>query len=86
MIPACLAILLLATVLVYVLRDHSRERTDWAKERNLLISRIQSPEYAPALAAQAIPPTVDDDGYSEEREMRNLIYGAPVDLVDEAPE
>lgn len=86
MIPACLAIVLLGAVLVYVLRDHSRERDGWAKERNLLISRIQSPEYAPVLAAQTVPPVPDDDGYDEERELRETIFGAPVDLVDEVPE
>lgn len=48
---------------------------DAAAERRHLLDRIQAPEYAPAMAAQATPPPPPDKTYSEEQELHNLIHG-----------
>lgn len=75
MVVAVVAVAVLGLTLVYVLRWHAREAEAWAKERNLLISRIQAPEYAPAMAAQATPDPPEDKTFSEERELYELIHG-----------
>lgn len=72
------AVAALTLILAYVLFDQSRERDKWAKERNLLITRIQTPSYAPALAARELPEPDDDDTYSEERELHQLVHGIPI--------
>jgi hypothetical protein len=50
LIPACLAIAGLLGLVVFQVVIYSRKEEAWAKERNLLISRIQTPQLAPSLA------------------------------------
>lgn len=76
MTAAVICLALLCGGLLYAL-VHLEDR--WAKERNLLISRIQAPEYAPAMAAAEVPTPAPDPTYSEEQEMWELIHGKPVE-------
>lgn len=71
---ALAAILVLALLLGYTLRILDRKEREWAKERNLLITRIQTPELATAIAAAEIPPVPEDPTlYSPERELQQAI-------------
>jgi hypothetical protein len=50
LIPACLAIAGLLGLVVFQVVIYSRKEEAWARERNLLISRIQTPQLASSLA------------------------------------
>jgi hypothetical protein len=49
-IAACIAIAGLLVLLFLRERAHDQRETAWAKERNLLLTRIQTPQLAPSLA------------------------------------
>ena len=76
-----IATVAIALILVYVLWDRRVERREWMKERQLLLTRIQTPELAPTLAPQDdIEPPVwispeDDKAFQDALRERNGANG-----------
>ena len=79
---ALAAIATLALLIVRLLSSHAEERTLWAKERNLLNSRIQTPQIASSLAHtpafDAAPPRKLHVGFDNDREFELARDGEPL--------
>jgi hypothetical protein len=67
--------LAITAILLYVLWDRRVERREWEADRRLLLTRIQAPQMAPALASEEpiTPrehhvPIDDDEAWKDYRE------------------
>lgn len=73
MIPVSIvAMAILAALFAYVLVRHERERQEWSRERQLLLTRIQHPE---------IVLTPDDEPAVADEEIRNSELEDEIELV-----